>query len=481
MIRLALPCLLAGALAGVDGPVVTVHGLAREGGLLRVEVRAQTTGRGPGRLSCSLRPVDSPADQAPLSAASAELADLSRLADGAILVMPIPSPCPSRLWVTASVARPDAGTISTTVVVRTPAAALHAVAAAVDVLRLADERDPLPWLWAEQAADLATGSATAGAVAAMEGLTRRLTDWSTGTRPPVPGPGLSSLAIRDPVDASVQPYYLHLPPGDGPFPIVLLLPAATPATGKAGWAPPAPATLAAAAAAGVAVIVCYPAGDRAWQGAAARRIRPTLADALARAPLDRNRGAVVAATPPPGAPFPVHSPGSLDDPAWWRALPGPAQADSPVPATDLSTVLTAPFTVVVGTAEHRAARTANRRLAEAFRDAYAAHAHAVPPQVDDDVDPASLTGRNLVLIGNPRSNRILASLALELPCTWDHRLVQGPGGAGMLRAAGGGIACLGRLAGGHLALVLDGRPPAWGDGLPLAGQTSPLWLPTPQR
>jgi len=123
--------------------------------------------------------------------------------------------------------RPDGQAESVVVDIRTPAAVLGEVVAAIAVLRQGGELDPQPWLWAEQAADLAAGSATAAAVTAMEGLTRRLAAWSAGVRPAPPGPGLNDLAWRDPVDGSVQPYRLHLPAGSGPFPVVLLLPTAT--------------------------------------------------------------------------------------------------------------------------------------------------------------------------------------------------------------------------------------------------------------
>jgi hypothetical protein len=478
MIRSLALTLLAVGLSGADGLTVTVHGLAREGGLVRVEVQHRPTGHAPGRLVCELRAADA---TAVLATTSAELADVGRLADGAILVLTVPLPSPPRLRVTVTLLQTGADPVCTAAEVITPTAALTEAAAAISVLRQGGDGDPLPWLWAEQASDLATGSATAAAVGAMQELTRRLAAWSAGSRPPRPGPGLSDQALRDPVDGSVQPYRLHLPPGSGPFPVALLLPASMPGATKAGWAPPPTAELAAAATAGVAVIVCYPAGDRAWDGAAARRIRLTLEDAARRAPLDLGRGVVIASTPPPDAPFASHPAERPTDPAWWRSLPGPPLVAAASGPTGLAAALAAPFTVVVGTAEHRAARTANRRLADAFREAYAAHAHAVPPQVDDDVDPALVAGRNLVLIGNPRSNRLLASLALELPFSWDHRSVHGPGGSGWLRAAGGTVACLAPLADGRLAVIVDGQAPPWGAGLPLAGQPSPLLLAPPRR
>ncbi len=115
----------------------------------------------------------------------------------------------------------------------------------------------------------------------------------------------------------------------------------------------------------------------------------------------------------------------------YRAPPPP-----PVPSKafgqamgPLSAYAEAPFTVVVGTAEHAAARADNQALANAFIAAWAQHAHGLVPSCTD-VDFQPQPGRNLVLIGNERSNRVLAQLAerlrergLPLPVSWTLREV----------------------------------------------------------
>jgi hypothetical protein len=129
-----------------------------------------------------------------------------------------------------------------------------------------------------------------------------------------------------------------------------------------------------------------------------------------------------------------------------------------------------PFTIVVGTGEHRFARVSNRALADAFRAAYAQHAQAVPPLVDDGVDPATLAGRDLLCVGNPRSHRLLARLVadgLALEAAWDHRSVSWRGSE-RLRAASGCLK-LTAIDRQRTVLVLDGGIPAWGPDQPLAG------------
>jgi hypothetical protein len=342
--------------------------------------------------------------------------------------------------------------------VATPNAALNKVAGLVAQLRAGGETDPLPWLWAEQAAELGGGGASAASIGAVAAIGTRLAGWLAGERT-----ATSDRALRDPVDGSVQPYRLRLPRGDGPHPLLVLLPAAQPALGKARW-PAADARLVdAALAAGIAVVECYPAGDLAWNGAARRRIALTIAAAAAVAPLDLARGACVGACGEAGLPYALHRPPAVVDAIWCRAALGP-----PRPTVPGGGWADAPFAVVVGGAEHAAAATANRRLAESFRAAYAAHAHAVVELLDDRIDPARLAGRNLVLIGNPRSNRVLAALHPELPWRWDHRSVTGADGASTLRTSMPPLTCRIRLADGRSAVILDGPPPAWGPGLPLA-------------
>jgi hypothetical protein len=325
-------------------------------------------------------------------------------------------------------------------------------------LRAAGETDPQPWLWAEQAAELGDGGASAASIGAVSALGSRLDAWLAGSRASV-----GERALRDPVDGSVQPYRLHLPPGGGPHPLLVVLPTAQPALGKARWPATEARLLDAALAAGVAVVECYPAGDVRWNGAARRRIALTVAAAAAAAPLDLARGACVGLCADRGLPYALHRPPPTVDAAWCRAVLGP-----PRPVLPGGGWADAPFAVIVGSAEHTAAAAVNRRLAESFRSAYAAHAHAVVELLDDRVEATRLAGRNLVLIGNPRSNRVLASLRPELPWRWDHRSVTGPDGTTMLRATMPSLACSARLADGRSVLILDGPVPAWGPDLPLA-------------
>jgi hypothetical protein len=133
-----------------------------------------------------------------------------------------------------------------------------------------------------------------------------------------------------------------------------------------------------------------------------------------------------------------------------------------------------PFTIVVGTGESDFARERNRILADAFARAYAAHAQTVPPRQDDAADPPA--DRNLVLIGNPRSNRVLgrlagrlAALGRPLPLAWDHRSVRGEGIAALRSAARSVVLAVPHPdASDRLLVILDGTPPGFPPGPPLA-------------
>lgn len=150
----------------------------------------------------------------------------------------------------------------------------------------------------------------------------------------------------------------------------------------------------------------------------------------------------------------------------------------------LAAYATAPFAIVVGTGESEAAVTANAGLAQRFLAAWVDHAQGAPPTVTDrDFRDRDWTGRNLVLIGNPRSNHVLRDLVeggLRLPLEWDARSVRGLGRE-CLRVEGRAIAlCWPHPAhDGRLLVVLDGAP-AWpSTGLPLAGLPDLLIGPAP--
>ncbi len=451
--------LIAACLLAAD-PTLTVEPLdpARPGGLLRVAVLL----------------VDAPA-----TTVSVELLDgATVLANAnaalplgggrAVLVLAPGSIGSGTLHVRASATWTGPGltprALTAEATVETPASVLGVAIAAVTRLRASGRTDPLPWLWAEQIAELSAGGASVASIGGIGMLGARLSAWLDDPRPSVATPGANDGALRDPVDGSVQPFRLHLPSRPGPHPLILLLPPATPSLGKAHWAGADRHLVDTALEAGLAVVVCYPAGDRAWDGAARRRVPLTLAAAAAMAPLDLAHGACVGEAAEAGLPYAVHRLPMTFDAAWCRSLPGP-----PRPVVPGDGWADAPFVVVVGSAEHAAARATNHRLADSLRAAYAAHAHAVIDLLSDDVDPATLAGRNLVLIGNPLSNRLLARLHPDLPWRWDHREAIGPDGVHHLRVTMPFLACAVRLPDGRLLVVLDGPPPAWGIGLPLAG------------
>jgi hypothetical protein len=130
--------------------------------------------------------------------------------------------------------------------------------------------------------------------------------------------------------------------------------------------------------------------------------------------------------------------------------------------------------VVVGTGEHRAARADARQLATAFVRAWAAHAHGLPPVIDDTAYRArAWAAYHLVLIGSPRGNAVLRDLADQLgpqrfPVSWDDRDLR-VGGRTCLRSRlpAFALAVARPDAPALTMLVLDGAP-AW---------TAPLGAP----
>jgi hypothetical protein len=138
----------------------------------------------------------------------------------------------------------------------------------------------------------------------------------------------------------------------------------------------------------------------------------------------------------------------------------------------LAAYASGPFTVVVGTGESAAALAENRALAQEFSLAWATHAQARVRVIDDStVDERALPGRNLVLIGNARSNLLLAQLAtrMALPIQWDARTVTADGQT-FLRAERRPVALAWPHPAndGRLLVILDGRPAWKSPGLPLA-------------
>jgi hypothetical protein len=446
--------LIAAAACAAD-PAIAVEplGPARPGGLVRVEVR----GSGLPTVAADLR-LD--AGSATVSLA---LDDAAALESGAVLVLALPIDQPAPAAVTASLAWQGPPGLPRRLVqastpLTSPGASLARVAAAAAQLRDRGVVDPLPWLWAEQASEIAAGPPTAAALAAVDAVHARMVRWLDGEQPTVG----SDRALRDPVDGSVQPWRLHVPPGDGPFPLALLLAPSTPGLGKASWPAADVELVAAALAAGVALAECYPAGDAGWVGAARRRL-PLLVEATARDPrIATATGLCLGpASHPGGLPYPFRRIDALSrSAAWWRAASGPRL---PVPVA--TAWWEAPFAIVVGRGDHRAAAEANRIAAAAVAAAYAAHAHAVVGTVDDR-DPDAWAGRQPVFIGNPVSNRALAGYAGDLPWSWDHRQRRAADGSSTLRAAASPLVHAWRLADGRHALLIDGLPGNWAGVLP---------------
>lgn len=132
-----------------------------------------------------------------------------------------------------------------------------------------------------------------------------------------------------------------------------------------------------------------------------------------------------------------------------------------------------PFTVVIGTGESAAAQSENRALAQAFALAWAAHAQGRVRLVEDTgLGETSLPGQHLVLIGNARSNLLLARLTARapLPVQWDARTLTADGQT-FLRADRRAVALAWPHPAhdGRLLVILDGRAAWSAQGLPLAG------------
>jgi len=132
----------------------------------------------------------------------------------------------------------------------------------------------------------------------------------------------------------------------------------------------------------------------------------------------------------------AHLPGlavaSLPDSGWTPAqIPLIAATETPALASfrqraPLPGIDPGPVTVVIGTGESQAAHRDNALLAESYLHAWAQIAQGVPTTSTDDVTLKSLRGQHLVLIGSPRSNRILAELiqqGLDPRATWDERQI----------------------------------------------------------
>ncbi|MBA2481209.1 MAG: hypothetical protein H0V44_11150 [Planctomycetes bacterium] len=425
--------------------------------------------------------------------------------------------------------------------VPTPVGTVRELQRLTSALTVSGEAAPLPYLWAEQGAEIAHEADAALQFRELSGVVSLLRGWLAGVRP-TPALGLSLEAIRDPIDSSVQPLRWHRCAQPTAVALVLDQPGQPPT--KAHW-PAAPFSWwQAAATANVDVAEIYPAGDLEWRGialiraeallAALARTRPvtlvargTGADAAIRlARLHPGRVAAVRLIDPRiagdlvGFPPSVHigiygaanpafrawraqsaAAGAAiqdavapSDPVFWTApsvVDGSAQ---PAPAFhsvcpaigQLAHYARGPFVVVVGTREHRAAQDDNRLLAQRFVAAWAQHAHGIPPQVDDVAfDRARWRDHAWVIIGNPRSNQVLGELVADgfvLGAAWDSRSVRIGDGArqrSFPRADARALALVHERAGGARLIVLDGEPSWNGRDLPLSGLAGTLYIDPP--
>lgn len=314
--------------------------------------------------------------------------------------------------------------------------------------------DPLPQLWLEQADELLLRPVPSLAEhRQLVGLLAALAEWPQ--HPPA-SDGVETLALRDLVDGSVQPW--RLTRATGATRVVVLARGA--AVTKSAWAPLPASWVSAAAAAHVAIAEVYPAGDREFVGAARRRI--SLVQAAASAATGLANPAIGMAND------------GLAEPAAWLA-PQPLPELVP-PVGRLVDWAQGPFVVVVGTGEHRAAREDARALAAAFVRAWAMHAHGYPPVVEDRAyDPVAWAGHHLVLIGSPRCNAVTHTFAAALPVDWDDRELRvGSRIVHRSRLPGLAVALADPARPARSLLVLDGQP-AWrcADGeLPLAAEAT---------
>jgi len=383
----------------------------------------------------------------------------------------------------------------------------------------------LPWLWEEQCEEIVNGqTSTRHCVELMrlEGLLQGAL--AVGATPPsLDGP---LYAYRDPSDGSVQPERCYAPPG-AVRGTAWLLSSPARAPQKCDWPEPDPQLLEGAAQAGLELVQLYPAGDLGWDGAALLRALHRLQDPghgpvlligqdrgavgalrlLALAPqrlsgvrlLDPLLGDTLDPLLVAGAVVTVS--GRLDDawshftpalrsgggpgtPAFWQADAAPPASVAPdrlfaqvVPelATPATHYALGPFVVVVGMGEHRAAQQDDRALATTFCHAWAGHAHGLPPCIDDSAfRPGAWRGYTWILIGNPRSNRVIAHLTRRhpLPITWDSRSLTFQNQV-YLRSDRRAVALEVPRSDGGQALMLDGAPAWTAGGLPLVGVSLP--------
>ena len=136
--------------------------------------------------------------------------------------------------------------------------------------RFGPRPDPLPALWLEQAAEAALSPRPAQTAEVLRRSCASLEAWLEGVRPQADGAGSHQGAFRDPVDGSVQPFWLHRGEDVAADRAVLLLRGQATTT-KSQWIPTPRRYLRTWTDAGLQVLDIHPAGDRTWTGFAPRR------------------------------------------------------------------------------------------------------------------------------------------------------------------------------------------------------------------
>lgn len=470
--RPVLLALLTAAVSAAQSPTLTLEpttGVVRPGHLVRAHLSAVGLGSEPVQVAVALLQGDRQ-----LARMDLDLDDGRRLNAGIRAVLDPPSAVdgegpPLRLIVTVSRGAQHLAQA------QQPIDSLEHLRARF--LRLdrafGGGADPLPALWLEQAAERVLAEPTLRMCADLAAACRDLEAWQRGVRIAADTPGVHLLALRDPVDGSVQPLRLHRPVGEARGPISLLL-SDPPQPSKGDWPLPKTSVTAPLLAAGWTVVEAYPAGDHAWSGCAPRRAWLAWRQAgfttapvvigtgrsahaallLAERQPSQVAGVVLIDARLPSPPrdvdlarawgwrhggtrpellngVPIVVTGSRDAllSRWLIATqnsgipittaddwltgfhPGRgAAAPIPTPRAPLPGIDPGPITVVIGTGEHVAAAQANRALAEAFVRACATHAQGTPVVRTDTADLATMVDHHLVLIGSPRSNQILAQL-----------------------------------------------------------------------
>jgi hypothetical protein len=144
-----------------------------------------------------------------------------------------------------------------------------------------EQQPPLPSLWFEQAGELLSGPASQKTCDTLAELLRSLTAHAAGQ----PMNNVTTLALRDPRDRSVQPYRLHMPADQAKISalaVVMRSPenssvqTISKTISKSQWPTLPPEWINAALEENIALLEIYPAGDLAWENLARLRTRDVI-------------------------------------------------------------------------------------------------------------------------------------------------------------------------------------------------------------